>query len=89
MWPYDRLVHRCGAYSKVLSRYAEASVIVPPRWSAVPSDTAQTSPTMRNRYLQIIAMHGLVAWQKVAGHNRRALVEVDISRFNRVIGDGF
>ena len=39
---------------------------------------------MRNRYLQIIAMHGLVAWQKVAGHNRRALVEVDISRFNRV-----
>ena len=29
-----------------------------------------------------------MAWQKAAGYNWRALVEADISRFKRVIGDG-
>ncbi len=29
-----------------------------------------------------------MAWQKAAGHNWRALVEADISRFKRVIGNG-
>ncbi|MGI4793890.1 MAG: hypothetical protein ACRYG8_07375 [Janthinobacterium lividum] len=63
-------------------------VIVPPRLSAVPSDIAQTAPTMRDRHLQTILDRGRVAWQKTAGYNWRALVEADISRFKRVIGDG-
>jgi hypothetical protein len=29
-----------------------------------------------------------MAWQKASGYNGRALVEADISRFKRVIGDG-
>ena len=29
-----------------------------------------------------------MAWQKASGYNWRALVEADISRFKRVIGDG-
>jgi hypothetical protein len=29
-----------------------------------------------------------MAWQKVAGYSWRALVEADISRLKRVIGDG-
>ncbi len=29
-----------------------------------------------------------MAWQKASGYHRRALVEADISRFKRVIGDG-
>ena len=29
-----------------------------------------------------------MAWQKVSGYRWRALVEADISRFKRVIGDG-
>ncbi len=77
-----------GVYGELMSRYAEASVIVPPRSSAVPSDTAQTAPTMRDRHLQIIAERGRMNWQKAAGYNWRALVEADISRFRRVIGDG-
>ncbi len=69
-------------------RHPEASVIVPPRSSAVPSDAAQTAPTMRDRHLHIIAERGRMAWQTVSGYNWRALVEADISRFKRVIGDG-
>ena len=29
-----------------------------------------------------------MTWQKASGYNWRALVEADISRFKRVIGDG-
>ena len=43
---------------------------------------------MRDRHLKIIAERGRMAWQKVAGYNWRALVEADISRFKRVIGNG-
>jgi hypothetical protein len=43
---------------------------------------------MRDHHLQIIAEHGRPAWQKASGYNWRALVEADISRFKRVIGDG-
>jgi len=77
-----------GVYGEVMSRHREASVIVPPRSSAVPSETSHTAPTMRDRHLQIIADRGRMAWQKAAGYNWRALVEADISRFKRVIGDG-
>jgi hypothetical protein len=77
-----------GVYGEVVSRHPEASVIVPPRSSAVPSDTAQTAPTMRDRHLQTIAERGRMAWQKASGYNWRALVEADISRFKQVIGNG-
>ncbi len=77
-----------GVYGAVAARHPQASVIVPPRSSAVPSDTAQTAPTMRDRHLQIIAERGRMAWQKASGYHWRALVEADISRLKRVIGDG-
>jgi len=54
----------------------------------VPSDTAQTTSAMRDRHLQTILERSRVAWQKAAGYNWRALVEADISRFKRIIGDG-
>ncbi len=75
-------------YGAVAARHPEASVIVPPRSNAVPSDTAQTAPTMRDRHLQTIAERGRMAWQKASGYHWRALVEADISRFKRVIGNG-
>ncbi len=37
-----------GVYGEVVARHPEASVIVPPRSNAVPSDTAETAPTMRD-----------------------------------------
>jgi hypothetical protein len=77
-----------GVYGDVAARYPDASVIVPPRSSTVPSDAAETAPTMRDRHMQNISEHGRMAWQKTFGYHWRVLVEADISRFKRVVGDG-
>ena len=61
---------------------------MPPRANAVPSDAAETAPTRRDRHLQAITKHGRMAWQKASGYNWRALVEADIARWKRVVGDG-
>jgi DDE family transposase len=71
-----------GVYTAVAARHPEAAVIVPPRSNAVPSETAETAPTPRDRHLQAIAEHGRMGWQKTAGYNWRALVEADIGRWN-------
>ena len=63
-------------------------MIVPPRTTAVPSDTAETPPTQRDRHLQHIAEHGRMAWQKACGYSTRARVEATIGRWKQVIGDG-
>ena len=54
----------------------------------MPSATAETAPTQRDRHLRAIAERGRMGWQKASGYNWRALVEADIARFKRVIGDG-
>ena len=75
-----------GVYGEVAARHADAAVIVPPRSNAVPSQTAETAPTPRDRHLNVIAEHGRLGWQKASGYNWRALVEADIGRWKRVIG---
>jgi hypothetical protein len=77
-----------GVSRSVAERHPDARVIVPPRSSAVLSETAETAPTQRDQHLQLIAEHGRMGWQKVSGYNRRALAEATIGRFKRVIGDG-
>ncbi len=76
-----------GVYGEVAARHPSAAVVLPPRSSAVPSDTAGTAPTQRDRHLQSIRERGRMAWQKAAGYSWRALVEADVSRFKRVISD--
>ena len=76
-----------GVYASVADRHPDALVIVPPRSSAVPSETAETTPTKRDRHLQLIAERGRMGWQKASGNNWRALVEADIGRWKRMIGD--
>ena len=75
-------------YAGVAERHPEAAVIVPPRATAMPSDTAETAPTQRDRHLQTIAKRGRAAWQKVSGYTARARAEAAIGRFKQVIGDG-
>jgi hypothetical protein len=75
-------------YAGIAARHPEACVIVPPRRNAVPSSTVDTAPTKRDHHLKVIAERGRKAWQKASGYHWRALVEADISRFKRVIGDG-
>src|SRR4051795_2159978 len=76
-----------GVYASVGERHPEAAVIVPPRATAVPSRTAASEPTQRDRHLQLIAERGRRAWQKASGYTKRARAETAISRFKRVIGD--
>ena len=47
-----------GVYTSVSERHPEAAVIVPPRATAVPSQTAASEPTQRDRHLQLIAERG-------------------------------
>src|SRR5436305_405581 len=44
-----------GVYASVAERHPDARIIVPPRATAVPSATAETAPTQRDRHLQLIA----------------------------------
>ncbi len=74
-------------YASVAERHPEAAVIVPPRASAVPSDTAEIAPTQRDGHLQHIAEHGRMAWQNASGYNKRARVEATMNRWKHVIGD--
>src|SRR3982751_6233206 len=77
-----------SVYAAVAERHPEAEVVVPPRSTAVPSATAETAPTQRDRHLQLIAEKGRMAWQRASGYTKRARAEATIGRFKRVIGDG-
>ena len=77
-----------GVYTAVAERHPEAAIIVPPRSTAVPSETAHTNPTQRDRHLQSTAEHGRAAWQKASGYTKRARAEAAIGRFKQLTGDG-
>ena len=49
-----RMIRKASTAS-VADRHAEAAVILPPRSTAVLSETAETEPTQRDCYLQLIA----------------------------------
>jgi hypothetical protein len=76
-----------GVYASVSERHPEAAVIVPPRATAVPSRTAESEPTQRDRHLQLIAERGRMAWQIASGYTKRAKAEAAIGRWKQVIGD--
>jgi hypothetical protein len=83
----DGAYDRDDVYGEVGDRHPGAVVIVPPRSTAVPSAAAETAPAQRDRHLGVIAERGRMGWQKLAGYNWRALVEPDIGRFKRVVGN--
>ncbi|MDO9713654.1 IS5 family transposase [Paracraurococcus lichenis] len=84
----DGAYDRDDVYAEVEARHPGADVIVPPRTNAVPSDTAETTPTQRDVHLRCIAERGRMGWQRASGYNSRALVEADVPRWKRVMGDG-
>jgi Transposase DDE domain len=83
----DGAYDREDVYRAVAERHPDAAVVVPPRRDAVPSTTAETDPTQRDRHLQLITERGRMGWQKATGYHRRALAEAAVSRYKRVIGD--
>ncbi len=84
----DGAYDRDDVYAEVAARHPEAAVVVPPRANAVPSEAAETAPTQRDAHLRCIAERGRMGWQRASGYGWRALVEADISRWKRVVGDG-
>src|SRR3954466_12012704 len=84
----DGAYDRDDVYAAVAARHPAAAVVVPPRANAVPSAAAESAPTQRDAHLRCIAERGRMGWQKASGYNWRALVESDISRWKRVVGDG-
>ena len=52
----------------------------------MPSNTAETAPTQRDRHLQIIQARGRLGWQKAVNYGRRSLGEVAMMRYKTVIG---
>ncbi|WP_264658097.1 IS5 family transposase [Azospirillum canadense] len=73
-------------YRTVAARAPEAEVIIPPRATAVPSDTAQRAPTQRDRHIQMIAERGRLGWQRAVQYGRRSLGEVAMMRYKTLIG---
>lgn len=70
-------------YQAVAERQPNASVIIPPRSTAVPSTTATTQ---RDLHLEAIATHGRMGWQRTSGYNRRSLVETAMFRYKSILG---
>ena len=83
----DGAYDQAGIYDIIAKRDPDAEVIVPPRSTAVLTETAESAPTQRDRHLQSIAEHGRVGWQTRSGYTRRALGEAAISRLKRVVGN--
>src|SRR3954468_3461936 len=83
----DGAYDKDGVYASVAARHPAAEVIVPSRATAVPSATAESAPTQRDRHLQHIAERGRMAWQTASGYTKRAKAEAAIGRWKQVIGD--
>jgi transposase len=73
-------------YRTIAERDPAAAVIIPPRSTAVPSNTAGTAPTQRDWHLQMIQERGRRGWQKAINYGRRSLGEVAMMRYKIVIG---
>ena len=73
-------------YRAVAERAPDAEVIIPPRATAVTSDTADTAPIRRDRHIKMIAERGRLGWQRAVHYGRRSLVEVAMLRCKVLIG---
>src|ERR1700722_6558504 len=70
-------------YDAVAEPHPKASVIVPPRITAV---ARETMTSQRGEHLTTITMCGRMSWQRSSGYNRRSLVETAMFRYKTIIG---
>ena len=73
-------------YRAIAERAPDAEVIIPPRATAVVSDTAESAPSRRDRHIQTIKERGRLGWQRTVQYGRRSLVEVAMLRYKVLIG---
>jgi hypothetical protein len=72
-----------AVYNAVAARHPAAAVVIPPRVTAVPS---QTTTTQRDRHLAVISEHGRIAWQRSSGYRHRSLAETAMYPYKTIIG---
>ncbi|MCW2238991.1 hypothetical protein M2351_003621 [Azospirillum canadense] len=70
----------------MIAHSPDAEVIIPPRATAVPSDTAGSAPTQRDDHIQMITERGRLGWQRAVHYGRRSLGEVAMLRYKTLIG---
>ena len=73
-------------YRAVTAHSPGAEVIIPPRATAMPSDTAESVPTQRDQHIKMIAERGRLGWQRAVQYGRRSLGEVAMLRYKTLIG---
>jgi transposase len=73
-------------YRIIAERDPAAAVIIPPRSMAVPSNTAETAPTQRDRHIRMIRERARIGWQKAVNYGLRSLGEVAMMRYKTLIG---
>jgi Transposase DDE domain len=79
----DGAYDTAAVYDAVEERHPEAAIVIPPRSTAILSETAATQ---RDQHLQTIAQHGRIGWQRSSGYSRRSLVETAMYRYKSIIG---
>jgi transposase len=84
--PADGAYDGDPVYRVVAQRDPATAMIIPPRSTAVPGNTAETAPTQRDRHLQIIQERGRRGWQKAVNYGRRSLGEVAMMRYKTLLG---
>jgi hypothetical protein len=72
-------------YQTVAGRDPGATVVIPPRSTAVPGPGAD--PTQRDRHIQSLADKGRLGWQRETDYGRRSMAETAMSRYKRILGD--
>jgi len=75
-------------YRTVAERQPDSpmTVIIPPRSTAVSSPDASTTPSQRDRHIQMIQAKGRLGWQKAVGYGQRSHAETAMFRYKAVIG---
>jgi transposase len=73
-------------YRAVAAHTPDAEVIIPPRSTAVPRETAAGAPSQRDRHIRRIAERGRQGWQRDVRYGRRSVGEVAMMRYKQLIG---
>ena len=73
------------SYGKVADRDAAATVVIPPRITAVVGSAAE--PTQRDRHIQAIADQGRLGWQRRTAYGKRAKAETAMARYKGILSD--
>lgn len=76
-WAFIEPVYRAIAEHQP---HPPPAVIIPPRVTAMPSSTTDTTPSPRDRHIQMVQEKGRLGWQKAVGYGKRALVETAMFR---------